>query len=165
VFSLRTIPSLRHAWDNSSEVGRRKFRGCSRIAWCSAGRLKQRYRIVTLFRVGNTTSTAWRNRILERSHAPAHTPGPSAARFSPRPEPLTELVHVVPLCTSLRYHTKSSFLDRFLRQISGGLFLLRQGPPLSRRSWSSFSPARIESLLGWQICCVEDRRSVQCASD
>ncbi len=33
------------------------------------------------------------------------------------------------------------------------------------RIYSSFSPARIESLLGWQICCVEDRRSVQCASD
>jgi len=31
---------------------------------------------------------------------------------------------LAPLCISLRYHTKSSFLDRFLRQISSGLFLL-----------------------------------------
>jgi hypothetical protein len=51
----------------------------------------------------------------ERSHALAHTPGPPAVRFSPRPEPLAELVHIAPRCTSLRYPTKRSSLDRFLR--------------------------------------------------
>ena len=89
----------------------------------------------------------------ERFPAPAHTPGLPAVRSSPQHKPLAERVHIAPLCTSLRYPTKRSSWDRFLRQISGGLFLLRQGPPLSRRSWPSFSPAR---TLGSRAVCVEE---------
>ncbi len=98
----------------------------------------------------------------ERFPAPAHTPGLPAVRSSPQHKPLAERVHIAPLCTSLRYPTKRSSWDRFLRQISGGLFLLRQGPPLSRRSWPSFSPARTRSegsLCAFSLLGCPRRRS------
>ena len=69
----------------------------------------------------------------ERFHAPVHTPALPAVRSSPLHIPISELAHRSPRCTSLRYPIKHPPLECFMRLLSGGLLLHRQGPPLSRR--------------------------------